>query len=178
MEKKGAIDLTELAISIVILGIAVSIGATILTNVRDARLTDLDSIETVNETLTTVTETGEALVNEWVSGVTVCNLLNDTGQPDIAAANYTVAIDIYSGTGTVSFSGADGYGLNNSDWNCTYNWYNTSRSDWKLPNQASIGLAEYGNWFKIIVIVGVAAVVLGLIFLAFGNKGRGTSVSY
>ena len=85
--RKPAVDLTDLAIGIVVLGIVVSVGATILINVRD---TSTD--------------------------------------------------------------------------------YNTA---WNLSENAAIGLAEYGNWFKIIVIVGVAAVVLSLIFLAFG-RGRGS----
>ena len=82
--KNSAVDLTDLAIGIVVLGIVVSIGATILINVRD-----------------TNTENGTA--------------------------------------------------------------YN-------LANDAATGIAEYGNWFDIIVIVGVAAVVLSLIFMAFGRK--------
>ena len=45
---------------------------------------------------------------------------------------------------------------------------------YNLANDAAIGIAEYGNWFKIIVIVGVAAVVLALIFMAFGRRGGGT----
>lgn len=44
---------------------------------------------------------------------------------------------------------------------------------YNLANDAATGLAEYGNWFKIIVIVGVAAVVLSLIFLAFGGRQGG-----
>jgi len=87
--KTGAVDLTDLAISIVVLGIVVSVGATILINVRDT---------------------------------------NDSG---------TVA-------------------------------YNVS-------NDAAVGLAEYGNWFKIIVIVGIAAVLLSLIFMAFGRRGVGAA---
>lgn len=86
--KQSAVDLTDLAIGIVVLGIVVSIGATILLNVRDTNSTD------------------------------------DT----------------------------------------SYN----------LANDAATGLAEYGNWFDIIVIVGVAAVILSLIFMAFGRRG-GTS---
>ena len=50
--------------------------------------------------------------------------------------------------------------------------YNTP---WNLSDQAATGLAEYGNWFKIIVIVGVAAVVLSLIFMAFGRRGGGAT---
>lgn len=89
-QKKSAVDLTELAIGIVVLGIVVSVGATILINVRDTNT---------------------------------------------------------SGTAA----------------------YNVS-------NLAANGLAEYGNWFKILVIVGIAAVVLGLIFMAFGRRsGAGVS---
>lgn len=84
--KRGAVDLTDLAISIVVLGIVVSVGATILINVRDT-----------NDTNTTA---------------------------------------------------------------------------WNVSNDAALGLAEYGNWFKIIVIVGIAAVLLSLIFMAFG-RGKG-----
>lgn len=86
-QKNSAVDLTDLAIGIVVLGIVVSVGATILVNVRDTSTTD------------------------------------------------TVA-------------------------------YN-------LANDAATGIAEYGNWFKIIVIVGVAAVVLSLIFMAFGGRTQG-----
>jgi len=92
--KKPAVDLTDLAIGIVVLGIVVSVGATILINVRDTSTVD----------------------------TTAYNLADD----------------------------------------------------------AATGIAEYGNWFKIIVIVGVAAVVLSLIFMAFGSRGQGQSagVSY
>ena len=56
----------------------------------------------------------------------------------------------------------------NSPGNTAYN----------LADKAAIGIAEYGNWFKIIVIVGVAAVVLSLIFMAFGNRTGGGGMSY
>ena len=84
-----AINMSELAISIVVLGIVVAVGATILINVRDT------------------------------------NTAGTTG--------YNVA------------------------------------------NAAAVGLGEYGNWFKILVIVGVASVILGLIFMAFG---RGQTSTY
>ena len=87
--KKPAVNLTDLAIGIVVLGIVVSVGATILINVRDT-----------------------------------------------------------STAGTASYNVSD---------------------------KAAQGLAEYGNWFKIIVIVGVAAVILGLIFMAFGRGTQGST---
>ena len=83
--KKPAVDLTDLALGIVVLGIVVSIGANILVGVRDT------------------------------------NTANDVA-------------------------------------------YN-------LANAAAEGLAEYGDWFDIIVIVGIAAVIIALIFMAFGRGG-------
>lgn len=90
--KKSAVDLTDLALGIVVLGIVVAVGATILVNVRDTNTTD------------------------------------------------TIA-------------------------------YN-------LADDAATGLAEYGNWFKIIVIVGVAAVILALIFMAFGRGAGSVGSTY
>ena len=46
---------------------------------------------------------------------------------------------------------------------------------YNLANDAALGLAEYGDWFDIIVIVGIAAVILALIFMAFGGR---SSVTY
>ena len=89
LQKKSAVDLTELAIGVVVLGIVVSIGATILINVRDTNT-----------------------------------------------------------AGTAAYN---------------------------VSNAAAVGLAQYGNWFNILVIVGIAAVVLSLIFLAFGRRGGGTT---
>ncbi len=88
-KKNSAVDLTGLAIGIVVLGIVVSIGATILVNVRDTNT-----------------------------------------------------------TGSVSYN---------------------------LADDAATGLSEYGNWFDILVIVGVAAVILSLIFMAFGRSSGGVT---
>jgi hypothetical protein len=46
---------------------------------------------------------------------------------------------------------------------------------YNLANDAANGLAEYGDWFDIIVIVGIAAVIIALIFMAFGRGGSGMS---
>jgi len=165
---KKAVDLTDLAVGIIILGITVTIGATILIKVRDARLTDLDTVTVTNETLTTVTEVGETLAHPWAESVSSC--ANDSSHTTIVAANYSLTVDSLGKSVIKNV----GHTLdNNSDWECTYTYYNVSRVDWDLPNSAAVGIGEYGNWFSIIVIVGVSAVILSLIFLAFG---RGSSV--
>ena len=48
---------------------------------------------------------------------------------------------------------------------------------YNVSNDAATGLGEYGNWFSIIIIVSIAAVILALIFSAFGGKGS-TGATY
>lgn len=43
-------------------------------------------------------------------------------------------------------------------------------SAFNLSNSASQGIAEYGNWFKILTIVGISAAILTILFLVFGRS--------
>ena len=161
-----AVDLTGLAIGIIILGIVVSIGAVILTGVRDARLTDLDQYTTANQSFDGTATL--SLSNIWVRELT--SVVNTTGGQTVPSSNYTLTINDAFGTATfVNTTALTNYP---DGWNVSYSSYNTTRADWALPNQAAVGLLEYGNWFDILVIVGVAGVVLALIFMAFG-RGSG-----
>ena len=175
MKKRNtAIDLTDLAIGILILGIVVAIGANILISVRDSRLTDLPIISVANETndtvFTDIAGSEWQLDNVWGIGVTSCGnaTIGDGGDAAIGTGNYSVVI---SDTGVVRIVNLTSE-YSSDNINCTYTHYDTTQEDWALPNSAAIGLAEYGNWFDIIVIVGVAALILSLIFLAFGNRGQ------
>ena len=174
--KKTAIDLTEIAIGIVILGVIVSIGATVLINLRNTQITNTATYS-VNAETVTPTDAGVGLTTTWGSSVDYC--LNGTAGPTIASANYTYSINSENGVVTLTNATSE---FAYTSWACNYTVYNVSDPRYALPNNASIGLAEYGNWFKIIVIVGVAAVVLGLIFMAFGNRsgfsGSGSSQGY
>jgi len=172
--KTQAIDLTDLALGIVVLGIVVSIGANILISMQSSRLTDLTPYTTANYT-TNATDS-VTLSNAWVSSIT--EVINVTGGDTVlATGNYSSTVDGF-GIGTVVFdAGGTHYG---TDVNITYSSYNTtSRADYTLAGDAAAGLGEYGNWFDIIVIVGVAALILTLIFMAFGNRsGQNQSVAY
>jgi len=179
MEKRNtAIDLTDLAIGILILGIVVAIGANILIGVRDSRLTDLPVLSVTNETNTsTFTDLSgsEWEVSQiWGVSVTACSNASNAAIT-YGTGNYTASVDSFGNleiTNLTLETQADPI-------NCTYTHYDTTSAQWSLPNSAAVGLAEYGNWFDIIVIVGVAALILSLIFLAFGNRGQEQSgVSY
>lgn len=167
--KKNAVDLTDLAIGLVVLGIAVSIGATVLINMRNAQVTEVGS-ESYTQTFVP-TDAGTSFTKIWGKAVTNC--INKTG-PGINSANYTYTVS--PDTGVIVFKNTtNSFADTNAQWKCNYTVYNVSDPRYTLPDDASVGLGEYGNWFKIIVIVGVAAVVLSLIFMAFG-KGSSAEI--
>jgi hypothetical protein len=167
--KKSAIDLTDLALGIIVLGIVVSIGAVILTNVRDTRLDNLPVDSTTVAFLGSNT-TGTSLGNPYFKGFTSLTNTSNTSQA-VPASNYTVsAVNPVTGKATLTIKGATWNGVNVT---ATYDSYDTTQADYALADEAATGLGEYGNWFSIIVIVGVAAVIIALIFLAFG-KGAGS----
>lgn len=167
-QKKSVVDLTDLAIGILVLGIVVTIGATILLNMRDTSLTNLNVITVTNEKITTGTNNISTLSKTW--GKAVTSVTNATGGAAISSGNYTVSVN--SANGVMSLNNRTStYGF---PWNVTYTYYDTTRADWSLADDAGIGLGEYGNWFKIIVIVGVASLVLALIFMAFGSRSQTT----
>lgn len=170
--KKPAVDLTDLALGIVILGIVVSIGANILIGIRDSQLTDLTTYTTANETVTApAVDTASTLSNKW--GITVTQCLNASDEAIIQPANYSSSVSATDGTITVTPASGAGQ-WEGGDWTCSYSAYNTSSNpDWGLADDAATGLAEYGDWFDIIVIVGIAAVIISLIFMAFGRGSGG-----
>jgi len=169
--KQNAVDLTDLAVGILVLGIVVVIGANILLNVRDGQLTDLSTVSTTGET-TTFENAGATLTETW--GKTVDSCMNTTSAETILSGNYSVAISDATGVITVQNATA-------TEWEavtCNYTTYDTTRADWALADNAATGIAEYGNWFDIIVIVGIAGVILSLIFMAFGRRDGGGTQTY
>ena len=169
--RKSEVDLTALAIGILVLGIVVSIGASMMISFRDNQRTEVATLTTTNETVTQAnfaSATGDPLANAWAIGVT--KVTNSTGAVTLNSANYTTSIDPVSGIMTIKNATENIYG---DGWKVTYNYYDTTDPRYSLPQDASLGLAEYGNWFDIIVIVGVAAVVIGLIFLGLNTKSGG-----
>jgi hypothetical protein len=173
--QKKAVDLTDLAVGILILGILVSIGSTILVNMRDSRLTNLATEEIRGEGIVP-DDGGTLFAKAYFKSITEC--YNGT-TPITASGNYT--INESGGRGTITNTSATYSASTSSHYKCNYTTYNITRADWTLPNNASIGLSEYGNWFKILVIVGVAAVILALIFIGLGKgsqEGQGIGGNY
>jgi len=154
-EKKSAIDLTELAIGIVVLGIAVSIGAVILLNIGKSQIVNAPTYSVINESIPAVSGNGNVLSTTWVKSVD--EVFNESASLPITSGNYTLSVDPNTGIGTVTNTTAIPL---YKAWTVSYTVYNVSDPRFAIPNSAQIGLAEYGDWFKILVIVGIAAVLL------------------
>jgi hypothetical protein len=161
-QKKSAVDLTELAIGIVILGITVGIGAVVIHNMATSQITNVGTYSVLLEGVTPY-PSGANLAVTWGKSVDYCQ--NGTTNV-INSPNWTTSINPSNGVMTISNATST---FGSQAWKCNYTVYNVSDIRYNTPIQAEIGLAEYGNWFKILVIVGIAAAVLGLIFLAFGR---------
>ena len=163
----GSVNLTDFAIAIVVLGIVVTIGSVVLSGMKVAQITNAATYAVKGESVTP-TQTGTALSTGWGKSIDFCR--NSTSGPTIGSPNYTYSVN--EDTGVISIKNLTGE-FRDSAWTCNYTVYNKSDVRFHTADQAQLGLAEYGNWFKIIVIVGVAAVILTLIFMAFG-RGAGS----
>ena len=163
--KNSAIDLTDVALSIVILGITVAVGTQIIGTYRDSRLTALPNYAVNNESQN-VTTTGVELSTEWFQSVATAT--NESGFT-IPATNYTTSTNAF-GKGTITADAGSPFASQN--WNVSYNVANTSDPQWAIANNAQVGLATYGDWYTIIVVIAIAGLVLGLLFLTLGNKGN------
>ena len=178
--RKGAVDLTDLAIGIVVLGIVVTIGATILVNVRDSQVTNLGTTGVSNEAVTVAgLKAGTAqLSTQWVTTINTCNNNTQDGLP-INSGNWTSVTNADTHYTTMANSSSQWI---DKPWSCNYTVRDVTDPRYSLADDAATGMGEYGNWFKIIVIVGVAAVILALIFMAFGGRnsssGGGIGGSY
>jgi len=63
------------------------------------------------------------------------------------------------------------YAWNSLDLSYSYNQLQSNNTDYALAGDAVLGLGEFENWFSIIVIVGIAGLVLFLVFNSF-TPGR------
>ena len=168
-----AVNLSDFAIAVVVLGIVASIGATILTNQRDAQTTSLPVVTVTNLSAdAAVKESGSYLSTIFAKTVpSVC--YNQTNSVVIPTANYTSSITA-DGRIAIAYSGPeDTVGINNTIWKCIYTRYNVSDPRWDVANKAAVGIGEYGNWFKLMIIVAVAGIILAIIFTAFKPQGGG-----
>lgn len=170
--KKGQLNgLTAGILSLVVAIIVLVMGIVIIQEIRDTDvMVKSESSSFTNETLATVTETGENLACN-ANPVPLCSLnfvTNATDGSAVPASNYTQT------NCNLAFSG----GAVTSDWNNT-NW-NVSYSctfggeAFVASNSSLVGLGNFSDFIPIIVIALAASIIIGLILVgfAFGRRER------
>lgn len=124
-----------------------------------------------NETLTTVTGSGESFANSGLRSV-VCILdatkvYNSTGSV-IGATNYT-----YTNCNLASTTGSP---YNNTDWKVTYTYtYKADSQASKTANSTASAIANVTTWFPIIIVI-TAMVVLILLTVIIITAIRGSGM--
>ena len=175
-QRNTAVDLTDLAIGIMVLGIVVSVGAVIMLNLRDNQFSEIDGNTILNE-VASINITADTLAESWFNAITICTNRSAGSNAEITSGNWTLTETTSTDSNYAALTNASTTVWGNVS--CNYTTYDTTDVRWSLPNDTALGLAEYGNWFEIIVIVGIAGLILSLIFMAFGNRGtQGSDVNY
>lgn len=170
MNQKGQLGLDVVkGVLVLVLTIAV-IAVTIIVimpEVRDAA----ENLQTqngvgVNETLTTVTETGETLSANTLRNI-VCTfglVTNATGGETIPANNYTTSGCTISAVGTH---------YNNTNWNVSYTYTYDDPFAAEITGNLSVGTTDFfDNAPTIFTILGVVAVIAAVtLIIVFVRRG-------
>lgn len=169
MKKNKKAQVGSISNSILFLGIAAIVLVLFLVIIQELRDTDVISkaiSDTANnETLTTVTEAGEDFANAGLPAVicTISFVTNETGAEVIVAGNYTQT--------NCNLASAAGSEYNNTNWNVSYG-FTYGDTAYTTGNQTVVGLGTFADFWTIIVLAIVAAIVIGIIFGAFGGFSR------
>ncbi len=157
-------SMEKFIIAVIVIGIILVMGIFISASIQDATRESTSS-SVSNETLTTVTEIGEYLTPYTYNDV-VCTIgiVTNASGVIITSGNYTQT------NCNLAFTGAT-TDFNNTDWNVTYTYTysadtNTSAAAGDLVTALSGGSA----WITIIIVVGFATIVLGMLTQGLGKR--------
>ena len=135
-------------------------------NMRDMDIvTKVNSGSAVNESLTTVNQAGDALDADTNPAcvATIVRVINGSTGIEVPSTNYTTV-------GCIVYQVGGGYN-NNTPWNVTYSFTYADQA-YVAGNKSIVGLATFADFWVIIVLAIVAAVVIGIIFGVFSRKAR------
>ena len=172
-------SITALTITIIIIGIVLGIGFLVLSEFGDTLTKTTTTVE--NETLTTVTETGEFAVNNFSTdglgcygAFTVIEIWNatDDGLVAIPTTNYTTN----TVKGLVTFSGSCVSGatgcFNNTNWNITYTYESSDSQSCAGLDETIDATEEIPAWLSLIVIISIVGIILYIVFKLMPKAGE------
>ena len=161
--------LTPNIVGLVVAVIVLVMGLIIVAELRDADIVSASQSQNfTNQTLITVTETGESLsCGAFPAGS--CNnvsfVINASSGTVIPGTNYT------QNNCVLNFTTGNTQGFNNSNWNVTYGC-TFGDTVFTSTNTSLVGLGTFADFIPIIVIAVAASVIIGLILLGFAFTRR------
>jgi hypothetical protein len=166
--KKGQVNtLAPAMIALVLASVLLVFGLIISQSIRDTDVIDQSTTTTItNETVTTVTEAGDNLArfgDRGANSFLAVIVTNSTSGATVPATNYTLSsVGVFSVAGSL---------YNNSEINITYT-YAHGEEAWEGANDTIAGLGTFADFWEIIVLAIVITVVIGLLLVVFGGRGR------
>ena len=175
--KKGQINIESLSMVVSVLlvvGILLGSGLLVMNNfkdkvegttiVRSVRNSEQPATLGTNLTMTVASAANDATCKGIVAGTfNVSNFTFGVGSV-LDSSNYT----FWNDTGVFNGTSANATGLLNFSFD--YNYLNQTQAG-RSTNESMAALGGFSNWFSIIITVIAAAVILGIVFRAFGRKG-------
>lgn len=154
-------DLAPIAIALLIVGVTLPIGGEIL---RDTGYAS-DPITHYNESHTFTNNTCLQLDHKPLGTISKITNYSTSIIEGGGDCGYSVCVKDHS---SIKVRLNDS---NQTTWNVSYSSYDTPM--WRTAANATLGVEELGTWTDTIALVIAAAVVLGLIFIAFSRIGGG-----
>lgn len=144
----------------------IGIGFYVLEELTNSSATDVTTV--YNETLTTVTETGEGIAKYDVCGYqtfSIVGMTNKANNTAITSGNWTTntAIGKIYGTGDTVY--------NNTDWNVTYTYTSWTGEGCGAINTTIGALKKIPTWLGIIVILAIVGILLAIVFNVLPGAG-------
>lgn len=164
MEDLG--KLPQTALMIVVLIVMIAIGATLLSQIKDSSGIVVTSNSVVNETFTNVVKFGTNTFT-YYPVTSIVQIVNTSNGVLVPTANYTLgaAGTTWNLSGKVTVLQGE---WNNTNLSVSYLYNkNVNNEVGNVTDKGLDAMTQYSNWFTILVIIIIMAVIIGLLLRSF-----------
>ena len=168
INKRGQVQsIAPAVLALVFAAIVLVFGLVIVQSIRNTDVVAKGSSAVVtNQTLTTMNAEGETITGPSTAPNGIVQINYVTNASDglvINSANYTYNANNFT---MVALTASN---FNGSNWNVSYS-YTYGDESYTSANKTIVGLGTFADFWEIIVLAIVIAVVIGLLLVVFGTK--------
>ena len=158
----GLEDLSKYVMTFVVIGLLLGAGLVVLSKLVDRSVTLVGTPTAVaNESWAAASNsTNKTLAHQYIKAGTIV-VQNTTGNETLTSGNYTV----WRTPGKAILTGTSSYFGQNL--NISYTYYAQDKESTTATNATIIATGDFADWFGIIIVVLMAAVILGIVIAKF-----------